>query len=152
MKPLKTAQSQPTFQSVANSPAVKTAYASAPIQACETLAKAMVFLELKDDHNAQLDSAVQMECKQELKRLGPSSEASIFLGIISICRLPGCDVHALDANFDIMKHFSNNEAMPEAFEKARPAALSLPIDAIGILVFNDHWEILFLNGKVESGT
>ena len=74
---------------------------------------------------------------------------SRLLGVIGKCMIPGCDVHLLTLQQYVIRHFDLSSAIPDSFENAR-AYLKAPEDGvIAVLVYNDHMEVLMVDGTVR---
>lgn len=74
---------------------------------------------------------------------------SEFLGVLTRCMIPGCDVHTLSENKEIEDHFASAQSVPAGFERAR-ALLNDSLDNVMcILVYNDHLELLYIDGTTE---
>lgn len=112
------------------------------------ISKILTFLEIDDKHDVDTSKYLSPALSVELSLL-KNIETDNFVGIIGKCLISGCDVHALDSNFQIIKHFKSNESIDSAFEKARKVAQNLPEGVIGILVFEKTLIFLHLNGELE---
>ena len=77
---------------------------------------------------------------------------SKFIGIIARCKIQGCDIHALNNELEIIKHFQETESISEEFIKARELAQTIDETIIAILVFQTHNVLLHVNGRLEVVT
>lgn len=80
----------------------------------------------------------------DLKREQPK-----LLGLLGRCAIEGCDVHKLDDSGNILEHYSFNESLPAPFAKARSVLANSAGSTIGILVYDDHLEFIFLDGSTK---
>jgi hypothetical protein len=106
--------------------------------------------EKKGDANNNKTSVAQSEISGTLKNW-PSD--SIFLGVLSKCKIAGCDVHKISLpDFNIIEHYSENQSIPEPFIEARQRIKTLPQTVIAVLVYSDRLEFLQIDGTLLSGT
>jgi hypothetical protein len=78
----------------------------------------------------------------------PVDGTSRLLGIVGKCRVPGCDVHMLSMEHEILRHLPAETATPPGFQEAR-AYWSAPHDAaVAVLVYTDRMEVLLMDGSV----
>ncbi len=83
---------------------------------------------------------------EEIKQESPR-----FLGTIGKCYIPGCDVHTLSSSGEIIEHYEPHQRLHPSFEKAREIIKSRKdLSDAGILVFEDHIEILSLDGSTNN--
>lgn len=69
-----------------------------------------------------------------------------LLGVLGKCQIPGCDVHILTMDQEIVRHLSVDSATPSGFTAAR-AYWRAPHDAaIAVLVYSDHADVVMLDG------
>lgn len=74
-----------------------------------------------------------------------------LLGLLARCFL-GCghDVHMLDLEQEIMKHFKKEESLPAGFESSRVLAASLSDDEVGVLVYDKKILVLKADGETRE--
>lgn len=114
----------------------------------EILAKRLLILELKDDKDMDIHFLKDESTLAELSMIGSDSESK-FMGIIAKCKIDGCDIHMLNNDLEIIKHFHDAEPVDETFQKARDLAQIIDESVIAILVFNTHNILLHVNGSLE---
>lgn len=114
----------------------------------ENLARKMIALEFKDSHNLAANFIKDENIKKELELITSKAE-SIFLGIVARCRIEGCDIHALNNELEIIKHFQESEKVEPDFQVARDLAKTIDESVIAIIVFNTHNVLLYVNGILE---
>lgn len=122
-----------------------------PSQSAMVLARRLVAFELKDDHHMDCSFLKDPTTKAELDLVSQMLESK-FIGIIARCKIQGCDIHALNNELEIIKHFQETESISEEFIKARELAQTIDETIIAILVFQTHNVLLHVNGRLEVVT
>ena len=77
-------------------------------------------------------------------RLGPSE----WLGILGKCRLPGCDVHLLAPDQEILRHLETADSTPAGFSEARSYWEAPHESAVAVVVYTDRLEVVMVDGSL----
>ncbi|MBN8542540.1 MAG: hypothetical protein J0L82_19275 [Deltaproteobacteria bacterium] len=129
-------------------PAAKSAApGAAPPQAMKTTAMELFRIAKAELKISDLKSAELQPKASLFAELVESSQPSVRLGMLTRCAIPGCDVHLIDENRNIMAHFPEGEAVPPGFEKARSMVNNLPPKFLAIIVYTNKTEALLPNGS-----
>lgn len=79
------------------------------------------------------------------------SKAEIkFLGLIAKCWIHGNDCHMLNSELEIMVHFAKEEMIDEGFEKARKMIPGLASNVMGLMVYNNSIQYLYIDGTTQA--
>jgi hypothetical protein len=78
------------------------------------------------------------------------AESPRFLGVMGKCMIPGCDVHTVTLDGNIIEHFSYGKQIDPAFSKARQVLANATSNTVGVLVYDSGIEIIFLDGTIKS--
>ena len=72
---------------------------------------------------------------------------SKLLGVVGKCSVPGCDVHSLTLDNEIIEHYRPDQILAEQFQKARAHLNEGPDSVVAVMVFENHFEEIHLDGS-----
>jgi hypothetical protein len=73
-----------------------------------------------------------------------------FIGLMGGCAIQGHDCHLLSPNLEIGEHIRESSPVPEGFENARRLVPSLDSNVVGLMVYGDRVDYLYLDGSTQE--
>lgn len=76
-----------------------------------------------------------------------SSSDNRVLGLLGRCQLPGCDIHFITHEHEIISHLETSTPIAREFKEARDYWRSPHDGAIAVIVYSDRMDVVFLDGN-----
>ena len=127
-------------------PGVRAAVVSAVERATPMVAIADACFDIQSSENTGAEDIDRLV--EALRRLLQATASSQLLGLLGKCQLPGCDVHFLTPQQDILRHVEETAATPPVFTYAREWWRSPHDGTVALLVYTDRMEALMIDGSV----
>lgn len=102
-----------------------------------------------DTQGCQLDQTKVEEIISELKAELSKGEMDMLLGIVAKCYLgDDYEVHLLDTQFNILRHYKRNEKLPLEVEKVR--SLAMHEDYAYVEIYSDRYYAVKHTGELSE--
>jgi len=71
-----------------------------------------------------------------------------LLGILSVCKIPGCIVHQIDKEGAILEHYESENAIPDALQEGYQVFLQHP-GRFSVEVYTRYYCVVYEDGSVK---
>lgn len=71
-----------------------------------------------------------------------------LLGILSVCRIPGCIIHQIDKEGTILEHYESENAIPDALQEGYQVFLQHP-GRFSVEVYTRYYCVVYEDGSVK---
>ncbi len=71
-----------------------------------------------------------------------------LLGILSVCKIPGCIVHQIDKEGTILEHYESENDIPDALQEGYQVFLQHP-GRFSVEVYTMYYCVVYENGSVK---
>lgn len=71
-----------------------------------------------------------------------------LLGILSVCKIPGCIVHQIDKEGTILEHYESENAIPDALQEGYQVFLQHP-GRFSVEVYTRYYCVVYEDGSVK---
>ena len=71
-----------------------------------------------------------------------------LLGILSVCRIPGCIVHQIDKEGTILEHYKSEDDIPDALQEGYQVFLQHP-GRFSVEVYTRYYCVVYEDGSVK---
>lgn len=94
-------------------------------------------------------SGARGEPAPDLRRwLLGAAGADQLLGVVGKCQIPGCDVHLMTIEQEVVRHLAQNDSTPTGFSDARSYWEAPHDGVVAVVVYADRMDAVLVDGGV----
>ena len=105
--------------------------------------------ELSEMTAEELAEELMRSIREELADSLKEMKDTRLLGVLTQCFIPGCDVHAISSEGEIINHFNENLPLPDGLEPGRKAYHQYP-DCASVEVYSSFCLVINNDGSVTQ--